>query len=59
LFLLELILFSDKSIDWEKVLDKIADWELLRLYPDMLLQSAFGDFLRSRLDEKASLRGGN
>jgi len=37
--------------DWEKVLEKVADWELLRLYPGVLLRSAFGDFLRSRLDE--------
>ena len=35
----------------------MADWGLLRLYPGVLLQSAFGDFLRSRLGEKASLRG--
>jgi len=30
---------------------------VLRLYPGVLLQSAFGDFLRNRLDEKASLWG--
>ncbi|HIE01288.1 MAG TPA: hypothetical protein EYP59_13530 [Thiotrichaceae bacterium] len=39
--------------DWENVLEKVADWGLLRLYPDVLLQSAFADFLRSRLGEKA------
>ena len=43
--------------DWENVLEKMADWGLLRLYPDVLLQSAFANFLRSRLDEKASLLG--
>jgi len=43
--------------DWEKVLEKMADWGLLRLYPEVLLQSAFADFLRSRLSEKASLQG--
>jgi len=43
--------------NWEKVLEKIADWELLRLYPDVLLQSAFADFLRSRLGEKAEWQG--
>jgi len=42
--------------NWEKVLEKVADWELLRLHPDMLLQSAFADFLRNRLSEKASLQ---
>jgi hypothetical protein len=41
--------------NWEKVLNKLADWELLRLHPDVLLQSAFADFLRNRLSEKASL----
>jgi len=35
----------------------VADWELLRLYPGVLLQSAFGDFLRNRLDEKAEWLG--
>ena len=35
----------------------MADWELLRLYPGVLLQSAFGDFLRNRLDEKAEWLG--
>ena len=43
--------------DWEKVLEKVADWGLLRLYPDVLLQSAFGDFIRNRLSEKAEWRG--
>jgi energy-coupling factor transporter ATP-binding protein EcfA2 len=43
--------------DWEKVLEKVVDWELLRLYPDVLLQSAFGDFLRCRLGEKGEWQG--
>ncbi len=43
--------------NWEKVLEKMFDWRLLRLSPDVLLQSAFGDFLRSCLDEKAEWRG--
>jgi len=43
--------------NWENVLENVADWGLLRLYPDVLLQSAFVDFLRSRLGEKASLQG--
>jgi energy-coupling factor transporter ATP-binding protein EcfA2 len=40
--------------DWENVLDKLTDWGLLRRHPEMLLQSAFADFLRNRLSEKAA-----
>ncbi|HID99161.1 MAG TPA: CHAT domain-containing protein [Thiotrichaceae bacterium] len=40
--------------DWETILEKVADWGLVRLYPEMLLQSAFHDFLLSRLSEKAA-----
>jgi hypothetical protein len=35
--------------NWEKVLQKMVDWGLLRLYPNVLLQSAFAEFLRRRL----------
>lgn len=38
---------------WENVLKKVADWGLLRLYPEVLLHSAFADFIRNRLIEKA------
>jgi len=38
--------------NWEKVLEKLVDWGLLRLSSEVLLQSYFGDFLRSRLVEK-------
>lgn len=41
--------------NWEKVLEKMVDWGLL-CYPDVLLQSAFGDFLGSRLVKKAEWR---
>jgi len=43
--------------NWEKVLEKMADWRLLRLYPNVLLQSAFADFLRSHLGEKVEWQG--
>jgi len=43
--------------NWDKVLEKVADWGLLRLHPGVLLQSAFADFLRSRLGKKAEWRG--
>jgi len=42
--------------DWEIVLEKMFDWRLLRLSPDVLLQSAFGDFLGCCLVEKMEWR---